>query len=103
MVLIWLSPARKRLREIANYYLREKHTLAGHRIVKEITNAAHSLKTFPEMGTVETTLVDSPKTYRYLVVRNNYKIIYRIDNKKIYIVTIWDCRQNPDKLRKEIR
>ena len=41
--------------------------------------------------------------YRALVVDTNYKLIYYVDaNKDVIIVTVWDVRQNPDKLTKTI-
>jgi len=33
----------------------------------------------------------------------NYKVIYYIDNETtIYVVAVFDCRQNPEKLKKDI-
>jgi hypothetical protein len=31
----------------------------------------------------------------------HYKVIYYVEKNVIYIATIWDCRQNPVKLRLE--
>ncbi|AJH15488.1 hypothetical protein SAMN04488089_10977 [Myroides profundi] len=45
------------------------------------------------MGTLELTLADGSVNYRYILVRNIYKIIYFIEACTVFIVTIWDCRQ----------
>lgn len=54
----------------------------------------------PYLGFKEPILTDNPKEYRSLV-EGYYKIIYCIENEQyIRIVTIFDCRQSPDKLNK---
>jgi hypothetical protein len=54
------------------------------------------------MGTVEPLLWEFAEEYRYLVV-GNYKLVYYIDcETAIYIVAVFDCRQNPEKLKKSI-
>ena len=53
---------------------------------------------FPRMGSVER-LVRREGEYRFVTVFNILKVIYRIDNPNhISIITIWDCRQNPENL-----
>ena len=37
-------------------------------------------------------------TYRSLIVRKLFKVVYRIEDKTIFIVAVFDCRQNPQKL-----
>ncbi len=60
-----------------------------------------TLSKHPSMAAIEPALIELPKTYRSLVVRHIFKIIYRIEEEtqKIIIVTIWDCRQDPTQLR----
>lgn len=52
------------------------------------------LAAFPEMAPVEASLADAPYSYRALVVKRSYKVIYRFDQKKeeIIVVALWDCR-----------
>lgn len=53
------------------------------------------------MGQVEPYLEDLPVTYRYLV-EGNYKIIYKQKGANIYIMTIFDCRQDLSKLFEDL-
>lgn len=57
------------------------------------------------MGPIEPALKDFSEKYRSLVVRRLFKLIYRIDveNQLVIIITIWDCRQSPEKLKTKIQ
>lgn len=59
----------------------------------------------PEMTPVEASLADAPYSYRALVVERSYKVIYRFDQKKeeIIVVALWDCRQDPEILKKKTK
>jgi plasmid stabilization system protein ParE len=70
---------------------------------KDILNAVKRLCYFPQMAQVELLLNDKSFIYRSLIVRDIFKIIYRVDEKKVYIIAIWDCRQNPETLEKRIK
>ena len=78
---------------------------AGYRSAEHILNAIENgykqLALFPYMGPVESTLQAENKHYRSLVIHSHYKIIYTIQGDRIYIMDIWDCRQD-DKRMKEI-
>ncbi len=64
---------------------------------------AEMLRTFPNAGNILDTSERVTLCYRALVVDTNYKLIYYVDaNKDVIIVTVWDVRQNPDKLTKTI-
>lgn len=59
----------------------------------------------PFMG-VHVPEFDTPRRqYRSLVVHNNYKLVYYVDVEKgiLYVVSLWDVRQNPVKLKKRIK
>lgn len=56
------------------------------------------LKDFPEMGPIEDNLKHLNLQHRYLV-QGNYKIIYRIKGKVIYVTDIFDTRQDPKKMK----
>lgn len=99
MKIIWTDFAKLQLKNIFDYYKEVASTAVARKIVTGIRNRTILLKTHPQIGTVEELLSDSPYNYRYLV-ETNYKIIYRIDNKMIYITDIFDAHQNPQKLKK---
>jgi hypothetical protein len=52
------------------------------------------------MAPIEPSLSGRSETFRALLVRNQYKIIYYVDELagEVVIVTVWDCRRNPEKL-----
>lgn len=57
------------------------------------------METNPFVGSIEELLRDYPEDYRYLV-ESNYKIIYWHKDHVITIASVFDCRQNPKKIRK---
>ena len=52
----------------------------------------------PFIGQIEENLIELKQEQRYLV-EGNYKIIYRVIDKEIYITDVFDCRQNPQKIK----
>lgn len=43
------------------------------------------------------------ETIRSLVASDIYKVVYYVDEKTVRIITVYDCRQNPETLRKEVK
>jgi plasmid stabilization system protein ParE len=103
MNITLLPRAIKRLNEIYNF-IRKQSVIAAAGVYNDILDEIDTLKHFPAMATIEPFLVDEGKRYRSLVVKKHYKVIYYIDEDAdtVYVVTIWDCRQNPGMLKKEI-
>jgi addiction module RelE/StbE family toxin len=103
MKIDWSKKARKRLRDIKAYY-EKKSIKVSKEILKDIKSAVEHLREFPQMAAMEPLLSDLPKSFRSLVIRSTYKIIYYVDDSKevINIVTVWDCRQDSKKLKKEV-
>ena len=67
------------------------------KIVKGIVKKSILLESNPLIGVKEPLLLDRPFEYRF-IVENNYKIIYRFNDNIARIVSVFDCRQNPQKL-----
>jgi len=67
--------------------------------VKKIYASAKTLEIYPQAGSIEILLADLPQKFRSLVVKPHYKLIYLIDNKKVYIISVWDTRKDPETLR----
>ena len=74
----------------------------AHKKVKDLKHYADLLADNPLLGFYEQALSSEPQGFRSLV-HELYKIIYFIEDDIIYISAIFDCRQNPDKLRTSIR
>ncbi len=102
MEIKWLSPAKKSLSEIYNYYKKERSTKTAKKVTSSIQSSIERLITFPEMAPLESLLNDCTKPYRSLVTTYAYKVIYYIEDDIIYITDIWDCRRSPDGNRNKI-
>jgi len=103
MVVVWLPLAKKRAKEIHSFY-KNKSKLAADKLVMDIKQATIPLAEFPQMGALEQNLSDLQISFRSLVVRDNYKIVYFIEEEKntVNIATVWDCRQDDKKLKNEL-
>ena len=96
--LYWTTEAKKDLKNIAIYYKKEVSEEVASKQTKGIKHYADLLSTNPLLGFKEPLLENATKEYRSLI-HNNYKIVYRIEDNTIYINRIFDCRQDPDKLK----
>ena len=102
--IVWTQSALQTLELV---YLQTLQYTKNERIAAKLHNKlikeAEMLRTFPNAGNILNTSERETLCYRALVVDTNYKIIYYVDaNKDVIIVTVWDVRQNPDKLTKTI-
>jgi plasmid stabilization system protein ParE len=104
MIVKWTRKAKLHLRKIALYYKKERSAKAAEKVLSQIERAAIALKDYPNMAAVEPLLSDMPDTFRSLVVGNQYKIVYTVNEamEQINIVAIWNCWQNPDNLKNEL-
>ncbi len=64
----------------------------AEKIRKSIFNATKILPKQPLLGQIEENLIELNQGHRYLV-EGNYKIIYRVINKDIYITDVFACSQ----------
>ncbi len=76
--IIWLPKAKVRVKEIYSYY-KNKSKSAADKLKKDIKSSTTPLNNFPQMGALEPILSDLPISFRYLIVRNNYKITLLTD------------------------
>ena len=102
--IVWTQSALQTLELV---YLQTLQYTKNERIAAKLHNKlikeAEMLRTFPNAGNILNTSERVTLCYRALVVDTHYKLIYYVDaNKDVIIVTVWDVRQNPDKLTKTI-
>ncbi len=64
----------------------------------EIKRKCELLKHNSLMGSLEPALFGMKYEYRFLLVKPYFKIIYRIENETIFIITVWDTRRAPERL-----
>jgi len=94
----WSELAISQLKDIYHYYTSNVNPITATRIINRIVKRVEILQKHPLSGQKEDLLYDYPEDFRYLV-ESNYKIIYWIETELITIATVFDCRQNPEKIK----
>ena len=97
--IYWTNFALTELKNIFLYYQMVADKRVANKIKKSIFTSTKKLINNPLIGALEENLKDLNQGHRYLV-EGNYKIIYLIINDSIFITDIFDCRQNPKKMKK---
>lgn len=95
----WSALSELQLNDIYNYYSIEASRRTAKSIVNKIIARVEILYKNPFAGAKEELLAGYPEEFRYLV-ESNYKIIYWKEQDVITIATVFDCRQNPEKMKK---
>jgi len=98
MNIIFSDLALEQLESIYNY-LQTKSNQAAIFIHNNILDEIERLREFPQMAPIEPELIGYTHTYRSLVVEKSYKVVYHYENDNVYISALFDCRQDPQKLR----
>ena len=97
MKVYWTRFALNSLREIYDYYKLNASVSIARNIKDSILLSTHQLELQPFSGSTEISLQQLNEGHRYLL-RGNYKIIYKVLEQKIFIVDVFDTRQNPTKI-----
>ena len=93
----WSELSEKQLKDIFDYYSLEVSSRIARKIINRIIDRVSILKSNPLAGPKEELLSGYPEDFRYLV-ESNYKIIYWQIENLITIASVFDCRQNPQKI-----
>ena len=92
--VVWSPRAQNDRKKILEYWLlRNKSNRYSKKLNRLIEDSIKIIKDFPQIGK----LTDAPNT-RIKIVRD-YLIFYEETDTQILILTIWDSRQDPDKLK----
>jgi addiction module RelE/StbE family toxin len=89
MRIVWSPLAIDRASEIANYIAQDKPS-AAEKWINTVFSKVEQLKSSPEIGRIVPEISDSQ--FRELIY-GNYRIIYRIENKQVSILTIRHGKQ----------
>jgi len=91
--IIWAVVAENDLKEIIEYIATDSPANAL-KILKRIKQKASSLYSLPERGRIVPELQDQGVLlYRELII-HPWRIIYRISEMKVYVLSVLDARQN---------
>lgn len=97
--IIWYSEALEDLESIYKYYF-DKSPRVADDMYNSIVAETRYLKEFPYIAPIEPYLEDKELEFRSLVTKDGlFKIIYFVADFIIVIYRVWDCRQDPDKLK----
>lgn len=96
--VIWSLRAQNDKKEILEYWRqRNKSNTYSKKLNELFKESIRIILDFPQIGKV----TDDTKA-RIKIVRD-YLIIYEETETQIFILTIWDSRQDPDNLKKILR
>ena len=91
--IIWSGRAKANLRKIYNFYA-GKNLNSADKIISGIVFTAEQLQINILYQREENLLAEHRR-----VIFKHFKIIYKISDKNILILQIFDSRQNPEKLK----
>lgn len=94
----WSGLSERQLKDIFDYYSIEVSPRMARKIISRIIDKVTILENNPLAGSKEELLSERHEDFRYLI-ESNYKIIYWKNENLITIASVFDCRQNPDKIR----
>ncbi len=83
--IVWTEPALRDLDEIAEYIALDKYS-AARNLVRQIFARVDRLQEFPESGRKPPELPENSRYYEVIV--GPCRILYRIDNTKLYVLYV---------------
>jgi len=93
--ITWTEQAKEDLKQIYKYW--KKKTLQGANNVRsDILNSPKTIL-FSEQYQID----EVNQKYRRIVVRDNYKVLYKVARKTIYVLGIVGTGQSPETLEKK--
>lgn len=92
--IIWSEKAKIVFQEIlAFYYKRNGTKTYSKKLNSEIKKLISLLKKQAFIGRL--TDIDNVR----VLIKDNFKIFYKIEQNRIVILLVWDCRQDPNDLK----
>jgi plasmid stabilization system protein ParE len=99
--IIWTELARENVKDIYSYIALDSVNRAKS-VIQKILCTVTNLEEYPLIGSIESNLALIKKDYRF-IVSGNYKIIYKLSENSIYIMTVFDSRRDPILITKIIK
>ena len=103
MQIQFTKQAREELLRIVSVFAEFAGTRSANLFVERVREHGATLLKYPEIGHPETLLSDRKRIYRSISINKNYYFIYHVTKTTIWIVDIWDRRQNPARLTARVR
>jgi len=102
MEVVITARAEYRIKEIHTYYSEVATIEKATEITEQIIERALSLDQFSNRGRIEEDLRVFGKEHRYILERH-FRIIYRVEEKTVYVTDVFSNWQNPAKKIKRNR
>ena len=93
--ITWTAQAKEDLKNIYKYW--EKKSLQGARNVRSDILKSPKTILYSEQYQID----DINPKYRRIVVRDNYKVLYRVESKAIFIMGIVCTAQSPEIIKEK--
>ncbi len=93
MEIVWLEGAKIDAENIVDYYTNNVGRDQAIKIVGKINEVLNLLSRHPLIGRY----VEDTHTREFPVLGSSYKIIFANSESKIYVLRIFNTKQNPDK------
>ncbi|MCW8894428.1 MAG: type II toxin-antitoxin system RelE/ParE family toxin [Sulfurimonas sp.] len=93
----WTSNAKEDLLNIVDY-IKKDNLSAARKIYEQIKEKAQSSNFFSLRGRVVPELLKEGITIYRELIAQPYRIMYKIENDTVYIMAIFDSRQNVEEL-----
>ena len=92
--IIWTENSLEDLRIIISYLKKEWPEKTLTNFSKQLFGIIGLIRKYPGLGKV----YDITLNIRKIMITKHYYLFYSSDNEKLYLLNIFDTRQNPDKL-----
>ena len=96
-VVKWTSNAKEDLLNIVDY-IKKDSLSAARKVYEQIKEKAQSSNFFPLRGRVVPELLKEGITIYRELIEQPWRIMYKIENDTVYIMAIFDSRQNVEEL-----
>ena len=103
MQIQFTKQTREEYLRIVSVFAEFAGTRSANLFIERVRERGATLLKHPEIGHPETLLSDHKRMYRSISINKNYYFIYHVTKSTIWIVDIWDRRQNLAKLTARIR
>lgn len=103
MQLQFTKQAREEYLKIVSVFAEFAGTRSANLFIERVRERGTTLLKYPEIGHPESLLSDRNRLYRSISINKNYYFIYHVTPTTIWIVDIWDRRQNPVRLVARIK
>lgn len=97
-IVVISKTAEKKLEKLFDYLIENWSVTIKKEFIKKLDSSIEIIQNEPEIFPES----KKGKGLRKCVITKQITLFYRYNSKRINIVTIFDTRQNPEKLKKEI-